>query len=163
MRRTTRNRRNTVEQRPSMVAAGSHSRLASLVLNNGIPAHGKHTPTRSYGQGRVRPVLYIRLEHPVGREHAQSVPIILGSVLLGRTRGKMKDLTGVAQLQWNRRATQGEETDEKGSRASVSREYLLFPRTRVMRSCPVGPGRQRLTSAHKLSSGVVGWAATRLR
>jgi hypothetical protein len=41
-----------------MVAAGSHSRLASLVLNNGIPAHGKHTPTRSYGQGRVRPVLY---------------------------------------------------------------------------------------------------------
>lgn len=75
----------------------------------------------------------------------------------------MKDLTGVAQLQWNKRATQGEETDEKGSRASVSREYMLFLRTHVMRSCPVGPGRQRLTSAHKPSSGVDGWAAARLR
>jgi hypothetical protein len=146
-----------VEQRPSMVAAGSLCRLVSSVLNNGIPAHGKHTPTRSYGQGRVRLVLFIRPEHSVGRERAsRSMLMIPGSVLLGQTWGKMKDLTGVDQLQWNRRATQGEEMDEKGSRASVSKEYLLFPPTCVMMSYPVGPGRQRLTSAHKPSSGG-GW------
>ena len=91
------------------------------MLDNGILTHDKLASTRSYGYGRVRPgpIYAPKAFGWTGARTAERVEDS-GFHFAGVDKRRMKDLTGGARLQWDKRVTRRRKRLTSGSHKSVS-------------------------------------------